>query len=74
MIVAANDTLTAPGKFFANPIWIAAQIQNGKHLGFRFGLPVVNPEGKPMGQHPVKSEVAGMDSLMERETFDVGHD
>ena len=26
-----------------------------------------------MGQHPVKSEMAGMDSVMEREALDVGH-
>jgi hypothetical protein len=31
---------------------------------------VINPEGKPMREHPVKSEMAGMDSVMERETVD----
>ena len=69
-----TNLLPTPGQFAANPVWIAAQVQHGQDLRRGFRFVIINPEGKAMRQHPIQTKMAGVDSVIKRQTFDVSHE
>ena len=68
-----SGQLPAPRKFFPNPIRIAAQIKDGEHLRLGFRFAVVNAKRKPVGEHPEKPKMTGMDSVIKHEAFNVSN-
>src|SRR6266487_2460027 len=59
--------LVALFQFFANPIWIAPQIENREHLSFVTMLAVINTEWETTRQHPMKFEMQRMNSAEKSE-------
>jgi hypothetical protein len=50
---------------------MASQVEHSHYSGFVLSLQVVNAEGKPAGQHPETAMLLPMDSMIERQAFDV---
>ena len=57
----ATGSLFSPfAQFFANPIWIAPQIEDAENLRLIAVLAIVNAKWETARQHPVKFEVHWM--------------
>ncbi len=64
--------LVALFQFFANPIWIAAQIEDCKHLNFIAVLAIINTKWEAARRHSMKLEMKRMNSAEKPEALDVG--
>jgi len=64
--------LIALFQFFADPIWIAPQIENREHLSFFTLLTVINTEWETTRKHAVKIEMLWMNSAEKTQTLDIG--
>lgn len=66
--------VTAPSQFLPDPTGITPQIENGTNLRLVFRLPIVDSEWEAIRQHPIEPELPYMNTMVEGETFDIGHE
>lgn len=60
------------GEFLSNPKRIAAQIQNRKHPDLTQRLLIIYSERKTTGQHPMETEMPGMNAVKKAEILEIG--